>query len=70
MYNQFDENKEKNDDKYKLCKSYPKNWILPSSLSDKEIISCSKYRMSNRMEALTYYHKGLNRSIWRSSQPK
>ena len=55
---------------YKICESYPKQFIIPSYLNEDDIIKCGKYRTKKRLPVLTYYYKKNGCSIWRSSQPK
>ncbi len=53
-----------------ICSSYPTRVVIASSMSDADIIECSKFRTRERFPALTYFNKSNRASIWRSSQPK
>ncbi len=55
---------------YKICESYPKQFIIPSYLNEDDIMKCGKYRTKKRLPVLTYFYKKNGCSIWRSSQPK
>jgi myotubularin-related protein 6/7/8 len=52
------------------CPSYPQRVIVPTGMTDPEVVDCSKFRTKERFPVLTYYYAGLGSSIWRSSQPK
>lgn len=36
-------------EKYKVCSTYPKNFMIPRFFSDEEIIDCSNFRTKNRL---------------------
>lgn len=55
--------------KYSFCKTYPSNFIIPSTISDNTLLHASKFRSKNRIPVLSYYYKQNNRCIIRSSQP-
>ena len=55
---------------YKICESYPKQFIIPSYLNEEDIMKCAQYRTKKRLPVLTYFYKKNGCSIWRSSQPK
>ena len=56
--------------KYDLCKSYPKNLVVPMSMSDLELKQVAAFRSGQRLMALSWRDKRTNVTIWRSSQPK
>lgn len=56
---------------YKFCDSYPKDLIIPSTISDNVLKHASKFRSKQRIPAIVYKHRG-NRNyniISRCSQP-
>lgn len=55
--------------KYELCKSYPKQLIVPKNISDTVLGHTVKFRSKNRFPALSYYYKKNGCSIVRCSQP-
>lgn len=52
---------------FKVCATYPSVTLAPHSMSQQELLACSKFRSKNRMPTLTYYHKDTGCSIWRCS---
>jgi hypothetical protein len=52
---------------FKICKSYPSVFVIPSTMTIDEMVGCSKFRTKNRMPALTYFHKKNGCQIWRSA---
>ena len=55
---------------YTYCSTYPKEVIIPSSLSDEDIRKCTEYRTKERFPVLTYRYNKNGKCIWRSSQIK
>lgn len=56
-----------NNENFQVCSTYPKNFIVPRKMKDKQVIDCSKFRTKNRLPALSYFHKGTGCSMWRAS---
>ena len=56
--------------KYNFCSTYPKQIIIPISITDDDIIKGSQFRTKERFPALTYRYKKNGKCIWRSSQTK
>jgi hypothetical protein len=54
---------------YELCESYPKQLIIPKSISDTVLSHTVKYRSKNRFPTLSYYYKKNGCTIIRCSQP-
>ncbi|XP_031963913.1 myotubularin-related protein 7 isoform X2 [Corvus moneduloides] len=54
---------------YGVCDSYPTEVYVPKSATAHIIVGSSKFRSRRRFPALSYYCKGNNASICRSSQP-
>ncbi|AMD20417.1 HDL327Wp [Eremothecium sinecaudum] len=54
---------------YQFCSTYPKQLVVPASVSDSLLTHASKYRARNRIPVLTYYYKKSGASITRSAQP-
>ncbi|KAL6937939.1 hypothetical protein ACO0RG_004464 [Hanseniaspora osmophila] len=54
---------------FKVCPTYPKRFVVPSSVSDTLLKYATKYRSSCRIPVLSYYHKETGACIVRSSQP-
>ncbi|NXE31158.1 MTMR7 protein, partial [Ptilorrhoa leucosticta] len=54
---------------YRVCDSYPTEVYVPKSATAHIIVGSSKFRSRRRFPALSYYCKGNNASICRSSQP-
>ena len=55
--------------RFDICATYPEYLIVPKALTGEQLIACSKFRTKNRLQAMTYFHKATDCSIWRSSQP-
>lgn len=55
-----------------LCATYPRETIIPRTITDEELSDASNFRTKNRFPVLSYVYKknGNFASIWRSSQPK
>lgn len=56
-----------------ICETYPSEFIVPASMTAKEIILCAKFRSRKRLPALVYcYNSSHNKraTLWRSSQCK
>lgn len=56
-------------DKFALCKSYPREFVVPSSVSDAALASASRFRSGARGAALCWVNPRSSASISRSSQP-
>jgi myotubularin-related protein 3/4 len=54
---------------YKLCPTYPKLLVVPSSLTEEEIRSAAKFRALGRFPTVVWRHTGNGSVIARSSQP-
>lgn len=54
---------------YNFSNTYPKNIVVPKTISDSVLTHASKYRSKQRVPALTYYYKKNGCSITRCSQP-
>lgn len=57
--------------KYRFCPSYPRTWVVPSSISDSVLKYAGKFRSKQRIPAVVYKHRaGVNENvIARCSQP-
>ena len=68
----FKKIKNRNQDNEVLCRSYPPEFVVPSLLTNEEMIQCSKFRSRGRLPVLVYVHrlddKGRVGTLWRSSQ--
>ncbi len=42
-------------EKYKVCSTYPKIFIVPRFFSDEEIIDCSNFRTKNRLPSMIIF---------------
>jgi myotubularin-related protein 1/2 len=54
---------------YALCDSYPAVLMVPTNVSDAEVVKCSKFRSSRRLPALSWVHPTHGSAIVRCSQP-
>lgn len=56
---------------YKLCPSYPRHLLVPSSVSDSVLQHASKFRLKQRIPAVVYKHRGSENGnvIARCAQP-
>ena len=59
-----------NNKNFDFCSSYPKQIVVPKSMTDDDIKKCAQYRTKERFPALTYRYKKNGKCIWRSSQTK
>ena len=55
---------------FKLCDTYPKLLVVPSSMDDVQLHNVAGFRSGQRFPVLSYFHGNNGASIWRSSQPK
>eukprot|EP00638_Chattonella_subsalsa_P016782 CAMPEP_0117820430 /NCGR_PEP_ID=MMETSP0949-20121206/2458_1 /TAXON_ID=44440 /ORGANISM="Chattonella subsalsa, Strain CCMP2191" /LENGTH=646 /DNA_ID=CAMNT_0005659373 /DNA_START=131 /DNA_END=2070 /DNA_ORIENTATION=- len=55
---------------YQVCRTYPQLLAVPSCLSDEDIKAAAKWRINNRIPALTWLHPYTGAPLCRSSQPK
>lgn len=55
---------------YKLCDTYPKLLVVPTSIDDVQLHNVAGFRSGHRFPVLSYFHANNGASIWRSSQPK
>jgi len=55
---------------YKLCQSYPRLLVVPTSLTDEKIQAAAKWRVHNRIPVLTWLHPLTGAPLCRSGQPK
>ncbi|SSD59789.1 related to Phosphoinositide 3-phosphatase [Saccharomycodes ludwigii] len=54
---------------FKFCPTYPNEFIVPFPITDTLLKHASKYRSSQRIPVLSYYHKETGCCIVRSAQP-
>ncbi|AWU74573.1 hypothetical protein CAS74_004806 [Pichia kudriavzevii] len=54
---------------YQLCESYPRELVVPQSITDTFLGYATKYRSKGRFPALTFYYKKNGCTITRCSQP-
>ena len=54
---------------YKICNTYPKVLLVPSSIEDNIVRECSTFRTKGRLPVCTWVHQN-GGSLWRSSQPR
>ncbi|KAG6556234.1 hypothetical protein Mapa_002175 [Marchantia paleacea] len=54
---------------YTLCATYPSRLIVPSSVSDEDIIQAAMFRGRGRLPALVWRHGGNGAVLARSAQP-
>jgi hypothetical protein len=43
-------------EKFKVCSTYPKSFIVPRFFSDEEIVDCSNFRTKNRLPSIKIYN--------------
>ncbi|GAB5364173.1 hypothetical protein AAMO2058_000946200 [Amorphochlora amoebiformis] len=55
---------------YKMCSSYPKIFMVPSTISDEDLHSIAKFRSRGRIPVLTWRCKKSGATVWRCSQPR
>ena len=55
---------------YALCRSYPRDLVVPSSVADDRLAHVAAFRSEGRIPCLTWGRRGDAGSIWRSSQPR
>ncbi|CAO1435071.1 unnamed protein product [Diamesa serratosioi] len=55
---------------FKLCQSYPKNLIVPASITDDTLLNVASFRSSRRIPAVVWRHKPSGAVIARCSQPE
>jgi len=55
---------------FKLCSSYPPLLVVPSSISDDELLNAAKFRSSRRIPAITWRHRDSGVVLARASQPE
>lgn len=55
---------------YAMCPTYPPQLVVPSSLSDSEIMSVAEFRSKGRLPICCFVHPQNTASIWRCAQPK
>lgn len=53
-----------------ICPTYPSHIIVPSILSDQQILEEAQHRTKQRLPALSYLHGPSGNSLFRSAQPK
>jgi len=54
---------------YKLCASYPEQFMVPASAQASLVTGCAKFRSKGRLPVLTYYHASTGAALLRCSQP-
>jgi len=55
---------------YKLCPTYPRYLVVPSTISDEDLFSIAKFRSRGRIPVLIWRDVITGATIWRCSQPK
>jgi hypothetical protein len=55
---------------FKVCSSYPELIVVPSELTDDNVMEVGSFRSEGRMPALCWGYANSAGSIWRASQPK
>jgi len=55
---------------YKLCSTYPREFVVPSSISDEDLESIAKFRSRGRIPVLVWHDRVTGATIWRCSQPR
>eukprot|EP01116_Phalansterium_solitarium_P017227 TRINITY_DN4181_c1_g2_i1.p1 TRINITY_DN4181_c1_g2~~TRINITY_DN4181_c1_g2_i1.p1 ORF type:complete len:1134 (-),score=374.42 TRINITY_DN4181_c1_g2_i1:193-3594(-) len=55
---------------YKLCKSYPKTFVVPAAITDEELTEVSLFRSKERIPVLSWRNRNTGVSLSRCSQPK
>ncbi|XP_064392671.1 myotubularin-related protein 4-like isoform X2 [Halichondria panicea] len=56
-------------DKYGVCLTYPKLLLVPGMISDEDLTTAAKFRMSGRLPVISWRHQSNGCVIARSSQP-
>lgn len=54
---------------YSLCATYPKLFVVPSSISDADLLAVAKFRSKGRIPVLSYKHPLTQASLTRCAQP-
>ena len=54
---------------FSLCRSYPPSFVVPSIMSDADLLSVASHRSQQRLPATVYLHPLTSASLTRSSQP-
>ena len=54
---------------FSLCPSYPPSFIVPSIMSDADLLSVASHRSQQRLPATVYLHPTTSATLSRSSQP-
>lgn len=54
---------------YTLCDTYPIQVVVPSNISDNDLIIAAEYRSKRRLPVVTYLHKASGAVLTRSAQP-
>jgi len=55
---------------YKLCSTYPRYLVVPSTISDEDLHSIAKFRSRCRIPVCVWRDVRTGATIWRCSQPK
>ena len=56
-------------EKFAICKTYPREFVVPTSISDLTLASAARFRSGGRGAALCWVNPRSSASICRSSQP-
>ena len=54
---------------YKFCESYPETFVVPSNLSNEQLIEIGQFRSNCRIPVATWIHPSTGCAILRSGQP-
>ncbi|EKX39419.1 hypothetical protein GUITHDRAFT_89063 [Guillardia theta CCMP2712] len=54
---------------FSLCESYSKLLVVPSNVSDDELLASARYRQNNRLPVVTWRNAQSRTMLFRSSQP-
>ena len=59
-----------NNNEFELCASYPREWVIPSSVNEQVLKGTAKFRSRGRIPLLSWYNKSNSASLTRCSQPR
>ena len=54
---------------FAACPSYPRIVVVPSSISDAQLLASSAFRSRGRFPVMSYFSKPSGGSLWRAGQP-
>eukprot|EP01119_Soliformovum_irregulare_P018406 TRINITY_DN5632_c0_g1_i1.p1 TRINITY_DN5632_c0_g1~~TRINITY_DN5632_c0_g1_i1.p1 ORF type:complete len:988 (-),score=239.78 TRINITY_DN5632_c0_g1_i1:39-2960(-) len=55
---------------YVLCPTYPRRFVVPSSVTDDDLVAISKFRSKGRMPAVVWMHPHNSATLTRCAQPR